>query len=368
MILSERLLHLEPYLPGEQPKDKSLVKLNTNENPYPPSPRVAKVLKDLDAERLRLYPDPLSIKLRQVLAELNRVGVSQVFTGNGSDEVLSFVFYALFGHGGLPVLFPEHTYSFYPVYCSFYGIPYKAVPMERDFSISLSRYLEYQSSGIIFPNPNAPTGIVLSRREVEEFLKAYDSERPVVLDEAYCDFGGETSVPLIRDHPNLLIVSTLSKSRSLAGLRIGYALGSEEMISVLFMVKDSFNSYPLDLIAQEAATEALKDQEYFVETTARIIRERERVTVELSCLGFETLPSKANFLFTRKRGFSGEEIYTFLRREGILVRYFPKKGIEDFVRITLGKPEDNTLLLEALSRFTNSAANRAKSDENKKQS
>lgn len=348
MIFSDRLEHLKPYTPGEQPQDRKYIKLNTNENPYPPSPLVMEELRKLEEESLRLYPDPEALKLRSLIAEENSLSPDQVFAGNGSDEVLSFAFYAFFSSSGPPILFPEHTYSFYPVYCGFYGIPFSTVPLRKDFSVSLRDFISYKSQGVIFPNPNAPTGIGLPLSEVAAFLKDYGKERPVIIDEAYIEFGGESALPLMEEFSNLLIVRTFSKSKSLAGLRVGYALGSSDVVSALFRVKDSFNSYPLDAPAQRAAGAALKDKEYYSTITKRIIEERRRFSEELTLQGFEVLPSLANFVFTRKRDYSGLELYKGLREEGILVRYLDKPGLKDFVRITIGKKEDMDSLLSVL--------------------
>ncbi len=350
-MLSKRLEGLSPYVAGEQPRDRSYIKLNTNENPYPPSPRVGEALRNTDPAILRLYSDPEARALREALALRYGVTPERVFAGNGSDEVLSFCFYAFFDGGGAPLLFPGPTYSFYPVYCGYYGIPYRVVPLRAGFVLCLDDYLSIPSAGVVFANPNAPTGIGISRAAIERFLESYPADRCVVVDEAYAEFGGETVIPLIAFHPNLVVVRTFSKSMSLAGMRIGYALGSPEAVSALTTVKDSFNSYPLDTIAQRAGIAALSDPAYYRETTKRIIGTRERVSKELRDLGFEVLPSLANFIFVRSPRVCGAEIQTALRERGILVRRFKTDGIEDYLRITIGTDKEMDILVRELARL-----------------
>ncbi len=272
-----------------------------------------------------------------------------IFIGNGSDEVLSFCFYAFFDSNNGPVLFPEHSYSFYPVYCGFYDIPFKRIPLISDFSISIDSYINEQNcSGIIFPNPNAPTGTYLEPSEIERLMKNTRKDRVVIIDEAYIDFGGKSAVELINQFNNLLIVQTFSKSRSLAGLRVGYAFGNENLISALVTVKDSFNSYPLDILAQNAARIAIEDIDHFEQNRAKIIEIREFTINELKINGWEIIPSLANFIFIKKDNIPGREIYDKLKNEGLLVRYFGHTGIEDFVRITIGKKEDMLVLINLL--------------------
>jgi len=346
-MLSERMKRLVPYTPGEQPQDRKYLKLNTNENPYPPSPRIREALENLDIERLRLYPDPLSTRLREKLALKWGLHRDQVFVSNGSDEALSFCFYAFFGSERGKLRFPDVTYSFFPVYCSFYDIPYETVPLNDDFTIDMARFLTEGGCGVIFPNPNAPTGICVSPEQVIDLMENYPRDRVVVIDEAYIDFGGESAVPLIHRFPNLAVVRTFSKSMSLAGLRLGVVLGDKALVSALFTVKDSFNSYPLGAFSQLLGEIALSDESYYHSITKEIISTREDFTRKLSGLGWKVLPSKANFVFAKKKGVPGRDVYLGLKAQGILVRHFDAQRIRDFVRITVGKREDMERLLAA---------------------
>lgn len=348
-----RAAELVPYTPGEQPRDRRYIKLNTNENPYPPAPAVERLLHSYSAEQLRLYPDPESQSLRAVIAREYGLSPDEVFVGNGSDEVLSFIFYAFFDGSKGPLLFPEHTYSFYPVYCSFYGIPYRRIPMAGDFAVDLKAFADEQEyCGAVIANPNAPTGVALERREISRFLDHWDPRRLFAVDEAYADFGAESCVPLLREHPYLLTVHTLSKGRSLAGLRVGFALGNRRLISVLNTVKNSFNSYPLDRLSQAAAEEAFGDPDYYRRTARRVMATRDATAERLREMGWEVLPSKANFIFTRRPGTSGQEIYSRLKEQGILVRHFTNPGIEDYVRISIGTEEEMDALLSQLGDFS----------------
>ncbi|MFD1261370.1 histidinol-phosphate transaminase [Entomomonas asaccharolytica] len=339
---------LTPYVPGEQPKLDKLVKLNTNENPYGPSPKVLEAIKEVTADSLRLYPDPNSDRLKQTIANYYNLEANQVFVGNGSDEVLAIVFQALFKHDDeqRPLLFPDISYSFYPVYCGLYDIHYTAIELDELFQIKVKSYLR-PNSGIIFANPNAPTGILLSLEDIAELLEA-NTESVVVIDEAYIDFGGETAVALVNQFPNLLIVQTLSKSRSLAGLRVGLALGNAELIEALERVKNSFNSYPLDRLAQAGAIAAFEDVEYFNETCQTIIEDRESLVAALEQLQFRVLPSAANFVFARHTKLDAELLATKLRNRGIIVRYFNKARINQFLRITVGTLEQNQQLIDGI--------------------
>ncbi|MBI9102972.1 MAG: histidinol-phosphate transaminase [Spirochaetales bacterium] len=339
-MLSERMSSLTPYTPGEQPRDNTYIKLNTNENAYGPSPKIHEFLSGFDIDRLRLYPDPLSRNLRQALADEKGVDTKNVFLSNSSDEALSFTFYAFFDAPRGNLLFPTYTYSFYPVYAGFYDIPFTRMPLADDYSINLDDYLESKSCGVILPNPNAPTGIALPISEIKRFLDSYPQDRVVVIDEAYIDFGAESSVSLINDYPNLLVVGTFSKGKSLAALRLGFAIGQEGLIQAISTVKDSFNSYPVDILAQHIGVIAIKDREYYQEINGKIMKTRDEFTKKLDAMGWKTLPSKTNFLFTRKAGWSGEEIYKKLKDSGFLVRYFNQEGISDFVRITIGTDKD----------------------------
>lgn len=350
-MFSQRFTTLTPYVPGEQPQDRTYIKLNTNENPYPPSPRVAAYLRDVDAETLRRYPDPNFTALRDVIAARYGVSPDQVFAGNGSDEVLSFVFFTFFDSGGgRHLLFPEHTYSFYPVYCTFYGIDATRVPLAGGYRIDLAPYIETPSCGVIFPNPNAPTGIALPLSDISDFMARYPSDQVVVIDEAYVDFGAESAVGLIDRHPNLLVVRTLSKSLSLAGLRMGFAMGAPGLISALYVTKDAFNSYPLGTLSQQAAALAIADAEYTEAVTRKVIAVRASFAAELAAMGWEVLPSAANFVFARYPGIAGKAVYRHLKENGVLVRHFDKPGIADFVRITIGTKEDMAACTAALSK------------------
>ncbi len=353
-MLSRRLEALTPYVPGEQPRDRKYLKLNTNENPWPPSPRIEALLREYDPDQLRLYPDPWSLSLRQKIARKYSVDVDNIFVGNGSDEILSFVWYAFFDGLYGKLIFPQFTYSFYPVYCDFYEIPYRRIPLRPDFTLDLDAMIENEgepSCGMAFPNPNAPTGIALTLKQIEDLLNRYPTDRVVVIDEAYIDFGGESAVGLIDRYANLLIARTFSKSFSLAGLRLGYALGSPELIRALFVTKDSFNSYTVGRLTQTIGEIAIEDEAWFAEKIARIIEARNFFSEELKGQGWQVLPSKANFVFVRKPGLTGQTIYETLKERGILVRYFNVEGIRDFVRVTIGKREDMARLLEELKRL-----------------
>lgn len=352
-MLSQRMKNLKPYVPGEQPQDRSYIKLNTNENPYPPSPKIGAFLKDVDPENLRRYPDPTSLDLRRAIAARFNLDPKNVFAGNGSDEVLSFTFYAFFDSSEGDVLFPEFTYTFYPVYCDFYGIHYQRIPLANDLRVRLNDYLPpRQSCGVILANPNAPIGIALPLSEIESFMEKYPRDRVVVIDEAYIDFGGQSAVPLIKRYANLLVIHTYSKSRSLAGIRLGFALGSQPLIDALTAVKDSFNSYPIDRLAQKIGEIAISDTTYYQQLTTKIISERNRLTTALQRWNWEVPPSSANFIFARKKGLSGKDVYQTLKNNGILVRYFDIEGIRDFVRITIGTSDEiNALLSEIKANF-----------------
>lgn len=338
---------LTPYVPGEQPKLAGLAKLNTNENPYPPSPKVLEALRAEVGDNLRLYPDPNSDALRGAIAQVHGVSAQQVFVGNGSDEVLAHAFLGLLKHEA-PILFPDITYSFYPVYCGLYQIAYREIPLDDDFSIRVDDYLGQPNGGIIFPNPNAPTGRLLPLAEIERLLQG-NPDSVVVIDEAYIDFGGESAVPLVNRYPQLLVVHTLSKAYSLAGLRVGYAIGQPDLIEALTRVKDSFNSYPLDRFAQAGAAACMADRAWFDDCRNRVIASRTRLVAELNGLGFEVLPSGANFIFARHPEHEGAELAAALRERSIVVRHFKKpQRISPFLRITVGTDAQCDALLAAL--------------------
>jgi histidinol-phosphate aminotransferase len=336
---------LTPYVPGEQPKLRNLVKLNTNENPYGPSPAVLQAIQAECTDALRLYPDPNAERLKQTLAAYHGVGAAEVFVGNGSDEVLAHAFLALLKHDA-PLLFPDVTYSFYTVYCKLYGIDHATVPVTDDMRIQLDDYRR-PCGGIIFPNPNAPTGIALPRDAIESLLEEHP-DVPVVVDEAYIDFGGETVIPLVRRYPNLLVIQTLSKSRSLAGLRVGFAIGQAHLIEALERVKNSFNSYPLDRLAIAGAIAAYNDESYFRHTREAIITSRDALAQGLAAHGFVVTPSTANFLFARHPHRDAAMLAAALRARGILVRHFNQPRISQYLRISIGTADECASLLHAI--------------------
>ena len=336
---------LVPYVPGEQPKLAKLVKLNTNENPYGPSPKALQAMAVQVSDDLRLYPDPNSYLLKQAVADYYAVQPGQVFLGNGSDEVLAHIFHGLFQHDQ-PLLFPDISYSFYPVYCGLYGIDYQQVPLDEQFQIRVGDYAR-PNGGIIFPNPNAPTGCLMALEAVEQILQA-SPDSVVVVDEAYIDFGGQTAIALVDRYPNLLVTQTLSKSRSLAGLRVGLAVGHPDLIEALERVKNSFNSYPIDRIAIAGAAAAFEDRAYFEQTCKAVIDSREYLVAELEKRGFEVLPSAANFIFARHPQRDAAQVAAHLREQGVIVRHFKQERIAQHLRITVGTPEHNQALLDAL--------------------
>lgn len=342
---------LRPYVPGEQPRMAEMTKLNTNESPLGPSPRVLAAIRGEAADTLRLYPDPQAIALRTALATYHQVQPEQVFVGNGSDEVLAHVFTALLKHDA-PLLFPDITYSFYQVYCRLFGIAYETVPLDHAMRIRVSDY-HRPAGALIVANPNAPTGVALSRAEIVTLLEEHP-DAPVVIDEAYVDFGTETAIPLVTSYPNLLVVQTMSKSRALAGLRIGYAIGNVDLIEALTRVKDSFNSYPLGRPAQAGAIASLEDEVYFQQSRTRVIGGRERLNRGLVRLGFEVLPSSANFVFARHWANDGAALVAALRHRGVIVRHFPSPRTSDYLRITVGTDAQIDRLLSALSNILNS--------------
>ena len=345
---SELTRGLVPYVPGEQPKIQNLIKLNTNENPYPPSPKVVAAIDAFDKARLRLYPDPNSDIVKSALAEYYGVAHQQVFVGNGSDEVLGFAFMAFFKQAK-PILFPDISYSFYPVYCDLFEIKSQRPALSERFEILLDEYSS-ENGGIVFPNPNAPTGRLVTLETIRALLQR-NTESVVVIDEAYIDFGGESAIPLVHEFPNLLVVHTLSKSRSLAGARVGFAIGHADLIEGLERVKNSFNSYPLDMLAMQGAVAAVQDVEYFDATRQKIIASREWTVAELEQLGFETVPSSANFIFTTHPRHDAAGIFAALREKRVLVRYFNKPRISQHLRITIGTQQECEALLAALKEI-----------------
>ncbi|RXS98737.1 histidinol-phosphate transaminase [Acinetobacter junii] len=345
---SPEVRDLEPYVPGEQPKIQNLLKLNTNENPYPPSPKVVDAVQAVlahQADALRLYPDPDATALKQAIAKQQNVDVSQVFVGNGSDEVLAHIFKAFFIQQE-PILYPDITYSFYPVYSQFFGVQTKQIPLNEKFEIDISDY-EQENGGIIITNPNAPTSIALGLDKIEQVLKA-NPNRVIVIDEAYVDFGAESAVELVSRYENLVVCQTTSKSRSLAGLRVGFAIAQAHLIAALEAVKNSFNSYPIDRFAIAAAVASFEDQDYFQEQCEKVIASREKLVCNLTELGFNVLPSKANFIFATHSLHDAAQLAEKLREQGIIVRYFNKPRINQFLRITIGTDEQNQRLVDTL--------------------
>jgi len=344
-MISKKAATLTAYTAGEQPQDKKYIKLNTNENPYPPSDKVISALKGADFSRLRLYPDPESTILRQAAAKEFGLKPENVFCGNGSDEILAFCFQAFYNaqcavHNAQFVVFPNITYSFYPVWCNLFDIPFKTVPLADGFAVNADDYLNLKDSqGVVLANPNAPTGRALPLKDIERIVAA-NKNKAVIIDEAYIDFGGESAAPLVKKYGNLCVVKTFSKSYSLAGMRAGFALASETLINALKKIRDSFNSYPLDMLAQIAAAAALADREYFAVCAAKIIDTRARFVKVLEKSGFYVVPSSANFVFASHKKVRAETLYLKLKEAGVLVRWFNKPLIDNFLRISIGTDEE----------------------------
>jgi len=341
---------LSPYVPGEQPRIANLVKLNTNESPFGPSPRAVEAMRAAAADASRFYPDPEATELREALATHHVVKPEQVFVGNGSDEVIAHAFVALLKQSK-PLLFPDITYSFYPVWAQLFGLAYQTVPLDDGMRVRVEDYRR-EAGAIVLANPNAPTGISLPRAEIARLLEEH-RDIPVLVDEAYVDFGGESAVPLIAHHPNLLVVHTMSKSRALAGLRVGYAIGDMGLIEALRRVKDSFNSYPLGRVAQAGATASVRDDAYFRASCARVVAAREAMTRELVKLGFVVLPSSANFVFARHPQRGGAELAAALRERAVLVRHFNKPRTAPWLRITAGPGRRHSAADRGNRRLTN---------------
>lgn len=349
---SKTVKELTPYVPGEQPKLSQLIKLNTNESPYGPSPKALAAIAAANTEALRLYPDPNSDALKQSIAKLHGLTANQVFVGNGSDEVLAHVFLGLLKHEH-PILFPDITYSFYPVYCKLYGIAFDNIPLSDDFSISVADYLKKnngRNGGIIFPNPNAPTGRALPLKDIETLLQS-NQDSVVVIDEAYVDYGTDSAIALVHQYPNLLVTRTLSKSYALAGLRVGYAVGHPDLIEALERVKNSFNSYPIDKLAMAGAIAAIEDQDYLKKISQAVIKTRENLIQSLNTLGFETIPSSANFIFTKHPKHDAAVVAAKLREKHIIVRHFKLPRIDQYLRITIGTDEQCDELVKAIKEI-----------------
>lgn len=348
MSWQDKLRKVEPYEAGEQPKNQNLIKLNTNENPYDPGEKVRKAIQNFDSSELPLYPNPDAEDLKHALANYYGIKDEQVFLGNGSDEVLALTFLTCF-NGQDPILFPDISYSFYPVYCQLYGMEYEMIPLNEQFEIVKEDYYR-ENSGIIFPNPNAPTGLLVSLNFIEEILK-HNSESVVVIDEAYIDFGGKSAIPLLGKYPNLLVIQTFSKFRSLAGIRLGVALGNSELIKKLYDVKNSFNSYPIDRLAQTIGKASVEDTAYIKENALKIIETREYTKRELKGLGFVMPDSCSNFVFVSHPHYDALELFQQLRENGILVRYFNKPRINQYLRITIGTQSQMEILVGEMKKI-----------------
>lgn len=347
---SENIEKLSPYTPGEQPLIANLIKLNTNENPYGPSPAVLSAINTANSEDLRKYPDPNASALKQTIAEYYSLECNQVFVGNSSDEVLAHIFRGLLKHQK-SVLFPDITYSFYPVYCALFGINFQLMPLNEKFEINLTDY-PIANGGVIFANPNAPTGIAIELDKIEAFLQS-NTNSVVVIDEAYVDFGAASAVTLINNYPNLVVTQTLSKSRSLAGLRVGFAMANADLVEALERVKNSFHPYALDTLALAGAQAAIEDDAYFQKTRKKVIATREQITKDLGNMGFTVLPSGANFVFVKHPHIGAETLFQSLREKGIVTRYFDKPRINEFLRISIGTNDEMANLLSALAKIIN---------------
>ncbi|MFT5115441.1 MAG: histidinol-phosphate aminotransferase [Parasphingorhabdus sp.] len=345
---SKSVHQLEPYTPGEQPRITNLVKLNTNENPYPPSQAVITAIKNAEGGCLQRYPDPSAANLKQVIADYYGLVANQVFVGNGSDEVLAHIFRGLLQHCE-KILFPDISYSFYPVYCGLFSIDYEQVPLGSNFELNIEDY-ERPNGGIIFPNPNAPTGISLELNQIEQLL-SFSPHSVVVVDEAYVDFGAESAANLIDRHDNLVVVQTLSKSRALAGLRVGFAMANSGLIDGLERVKNSFNSYPLGSLAQAGAVASIQDENWFEDNRAKVIESRDKLAKSLSGLGFDILPSKANFLFVTHPKYAANKLAVELRSRAIIVRHFDLPRIDQYLRITIGTEAQCEKLISACQKI-----------------
>jgi histidinol-phosphate aminotransferase len=339
---------IEPYVPGEQPHDGQFIKLNTNENPYPPSPKVIEAIDNYDKKRLRLYPDAECNVLRETIARYYKMNKDQVFIGNGSDEVLAFAFMAFFTPGKT-ILFPDISYSFYPVYSQLFSIDYRMVALDENFNVPIDKFLT-ENHGIVISNPNAPTTKYIDNDSIKRILE-YNRDSVVIVDEAYIDYGGDSMVGLVNEYPNLVIIQTMSKSRALAGMRVGWALGSSELIEGMSRIKNSFNSYTIDSIAQAAAAAAILDEDYFLKMKEKVINTRERISSILTELDFKVVNSKANFIFISHADVSAETIFNELRTKGILVRYFKKPRIDNYLRVSIGTDDEMDKFIEAIKEI-----------------
>jgi histidinol-phosphate aminotransferase len=343
---------IDPYVPGEQSKDKNIVKINANENPYPPSPKAIEAIRNFSADKLRFYPDANALPLKEALASYYNVESKNVFLGNGSDDVIALCFQTFFC-GEKPIAFPDITYSFYPVWCRLFNIPYVTYPLDENFRITPESYKE-ENGGVILPNPNAPTSIGEGLDFVKKLLE-YNKDSIVIIDEAYVDFGGTSCTELTKEYENLVVTGTFSKSRSLASLRIGFAIANEKLISYLEAVKNSYNSYTVDSISIAAGVASVRDDEYFKETIGKVIKTRQRVTNELEALGFEVLPSSSNFIMATHNDYSMKEMFEYLKTKKVFIRYFSLPRIEKYVRVTIGTDDEMDIFLSKVKEFINKA-------------
>lgn len=344
----KNLRDIEPYVPGEQSKEKDIVKINANENPYPPSPKAVEVMRNFDAEKLRFYPNANATDLKKALADYYNVEIENVFLGNGSDDVIALSFMSFF-NSDKPIVYPDITYSFYPVWCRLLNIPYKNYPLNDNFRINVEDYKE-PNGGVVIPNPNAPTSLGEGTEFIERLLE-YNQDSVVIIDEAYVDFGGTSSVPLTKKYDNLLVTGTFSKSRSLAGLRIGFAIGSKALIQTLEAVKNSYNSYTVDALSIAMGAESVKDDEYFKQTINKVINTRTRITNELRDLGFEVLDSQANFIMATHSDYNMKEMFEYLKTKKVFIRYFNLPRIDKYVRISIGTDNEMDRFLKEVKSF-----------------
>ena len=353
-LWEKNIRKIEPYVPGEQSKDKNIVKINANENPYPPSPKAIQAIKDFSAEKLRFYPDANALPLKEALASYYNVESKNVFLGNGSDDVIALCFQTFFC-GEKPIAFPDITYSFYPVWCRLFNIPFKTYPLDENFRINPESYKE-ENGGVILPNPNAPTSIGEGLDFVRKLLE-YNQDSIVIIDEAYVDFGGTSCTELVKEYENLVVTGTFSKSRSLASLRIGFAIANEKLISYLEAVKNSYNSYTVDSLSIAAGIASVEDDEYFKETISKVIKTRQRVTNELDALGFEVLPSSSNFIMATHNDYSMKEMFEYLKAKKVFIRYFSLPRIEKYVRVTIGTDGEMNTFMKYVKEFINEYSN-----------
>lgn len=352
-LWTKNLRDVEPYVPGEQSKNKNIVKLNANENPYPPSPMVKKALESFDLSELKKYPNANATELKQALADYYNVGIENVFVGNGSDDVIAIAFQSFF-NSDKPIVYPDLTYSFYPVWCRLFDIPYKTYPVDDNFRINVEDYRE-ANGGVVIPNPNAPTSIGEGLDFVERLME-YNRDSIVIIDEAYVDFGGVSSIELTKKYENLLVTGTFSKSRSLAGLRLGFAIGSKKLISVMEAVKNCYNSYTVDSLAITMGSASIKDDEYFKDCCKKIINTRERVANEMRGLGFTVADSSTNFLFATRDDLSMKELFEYLKSKNVFIRYFNLPRIDNHVRISIGTDDEMDIFLSRLKEYLNDKA------------